>query len=52
MAVAEDDRVVHGPLELLCTVDEETGPRTRDEGPADVVYFRHNGVTSRAYPGN
>jgi dipeptidase D len=25
MAVAEDPEVVHGPLEILCTVDEETG---------------------------
>jgi len=25
MAVADDPDVVHGPLELLCTVDEETG---------------------------
>ena len=25
MAVAEDPDVVHGPLELLCTIDEETG---------------------------
>lgn len=25
MAAAEDPNVVHGPLELLCTVDEETG---------------------------
>lgn len=25
MALAEDPNVVHGPLELLCTVDEETG---------------------------
>jgi len=25
MALAEDPDVVHGPLELLCTVDEETG---------------------------
>mgnify|MGYP001813476505 CR=1 FL=1 len=25
MAIAEDPDVVHGPLELLCTVDEETG---------------------------
>lgn len=25
MAVATDDSVIHGPLELLCTVDEETG---------------------------
>jgi dipeptidase D len=25
MAVAEDPDVVHGPLEILCTVDEETG---------------------------
>ena len=25
MAVADDPTVVHGPLELLCTIDEETG---------------------------
>jgi len=25
MAVATDDSVIHGPLELLCTIDEETG---------------------------
>ncbi|VAX25820.1 Cytosol nonspecific dipeptidase [hydrothermal vent metagenome] len=25
MAAATDDSVVHGPLELLCTIDEETG---------------------------
>ncbi len=25
MAAATDDSVIHGPLELLCTVDEETG---------------------------
>ena len=25
MAIAEDPSVVHGPLELLCTIDEETG---------------------------
>jgi len=25
MAIAEDEEVVHGPLELLCTIDEETG---------------------------
>jgi len=25
MAIADDPTVVHGPLELLCTVDEETG---------------------------
>jgi len=25
MAVADDPAVVHGPLELLCTIDEETG---------------------------
>jgi dipeptidase D len=25
MAVAEDPTAVHGPLELLCTIDEETG---------------------------
>jgi dipeptidase D len=25
MAVADDPEVVHGPLELLCTIDEETG---------------------------
>jgi dipeptidase D len=25
MAVADDESIVHGPLELLCTVDEETG---------------------------
>ncbi|MDA3860246.1 MAG: aminoacyl-histidine dipeptidase [Melioribacteraceae bacterium] len=25
MAVATDNSVIHGPLELLCTVDEETG---------------------------
>ncbi len=25
MAIADDPDVVHGPLELLCTVDEETG---------------------------
>jgi dipeptidase D len=25
MAVADDPDVVHGPLELLCTIDEETG---------------------------
>jgi dipeptidase D len=25
MAVADDTSVVHGPLELLCTIDEETG---------------------------
>ncbi len=25
MAVADDPNVVHGPLELLCTIDEETG---------------------------
>ncbi len=25
MALAEDPTVVHGPLELLCTIDEETG---------------------------
>ncbi len=25
MALAEDPDVVHGPLELLCTIDEETG---------------------------
>lgn len=25
MAVAEDENAVHGPLEILCTVDEETG---------------------------
>ena len=25
MAVADDPDVVHGPLEILCTIDEETG---------------------------
>jgi len=25
MAVADDENITHGPLELLCTVDEETG---------------------------
>ena len=25
MAVATDDSAIHGPLELLCTIDEETG---------------------------
>lgn len=25
MAAATDDSVIHGPLELLCTIDEETG---------------------------
>jgi dipeptidase D len=25
MAVAEDENAVHGPLEILCTIDEETG---------------------------
>ncbi|MFH1999393.1 MAG: aminoacyl-histidine dipeptidase [Planctomycetota bacterium] len=25
MAIAEDESVVHGPLEILCTVDEEVG---------------------------
>jgi dipeptidase D len=25
MALAEDESVTHGPLELLCTIDEETG---------------------------
>ena len=25
MAIADDPDAVHGPLELLCTVDEETG---------------------------
>jgi dipeptidase D len=25
MAIAEDEDAVHGPLEILCTVDEETG---------------------------
>jgi dipeptidase D len=25
LAVAEDPEVVHGPLEILCTIDEETG---------------------------
>ena len=25
LAIADDDSVVHGPLEILCTVDEETG---------------------------
>lgn len=25
MAIADDPEVVHGPLEILCTVDEETG---------------------------
>ena len=25
MAIAEDEEVEHGPLELLCTIDEETG---------------------------
>jgi dipeptidase D len=40
MAVAEDDRVVHGPLELLCTVDEETGLTGAKQLNADIVSGR------------
>jgi len=37
MAVADDPDVVHGPLELLCTVDEETGlTGAKDLDPAIV----------------
>ncbi len=38
MAVADDPDVVHGPLELLCTVDEETGlTGAKDLDPAIVT---------------
>jgi len=37
MAIADDPDVVHGPLELLCTVDEETGlTGAKDLDPAIV----------------
>jgi len=38
MAMADDPDVVHGPLELLCTVDEETGlTGAKDLDPAIVT---------------
>jgi dipeptidase D len=38
MAVADDPEVVHGPLELLCTVDEETGlTGAKDLDPAIIT---------------
>jgi len=37
MAVADDPNVIHGPLEILCTVDEETGlTGAKDLDPAIV----------------
>ncbi len=37
MAMADDPNVIHGPLELLCTVDEETGlTGAKDLDPAIV----------------
>jgi len=37
MAIADDPDVVHGPLELLCTIDEETGlTGAKDLDPAIV----------------
>ena len=38
MAMADDPNVIHGPLELLCTVDEETGlTGAKDLDPAIVT---------------
>jgi len=37
MAIADDPDVIHGPLELLCTIDEETGlTGAKDLDPAIV----------------
>jgi dipeptidase D len=40
MAVADDPDVVHGPLELLCTVDEETGLTGAKELDPSIVSGR------------
>ncbi|MEJ2189835.1 MAG: aminoacyl-histidine dipeptidase [Acidobacteriota bacterium] len=40
MAVADDPEVVHGPLELLCTIDEETGLTGAKELDASIVSGR------------
>jgi dipeptidase D len=37
MAMADDPDVVHGPLELLCTVDEETGLTGAKDLDASIV---------------
>jgi dipeptidase D len=40
MAVADDPDIVHGPLELLCTIDEETGLTGAKELDATIVNGR------------
>ncbi len=40
MAVALDPEVVHGPLELLCTIDEETGLTGAKDLDASIVSGR------------
>lgn len=40
LAIAEDDTVVHGPLELLFTTDEETGLNGARELPSDFLQGR------------
>jgi len=40
MAVADDPEVVHGPLELLCTIDEETGLTGAKELDPSIVSGR------------
>jgi dipeptidase D len=40
MAIADDDSVVHGPLELLCTMDEETGLTGAKSLDAEIVAGR------------
>ena len=40
LAISEDDTVVHGPLELLFTTDEETGLNGARELPSDFLQGR------------
>jgi len=40
MAIAEDPAVTHGPLELLCTIDEETGLTGAKDLDASIVTGR------------
>ncbi len=40
MAIADDPEVVHGPLELLCTIDEETGLTGAKELDPSIVSGR------------
>ncbi len=40
MAVADDPEAVHGPLEILCTVDEETGLTGAKQLDASIVSGR------------